>query len=36
VTGPAAALLLLLTGRDVAIPQLSGPGVDGLRGALRR
>jgi uncharacterized protein (TIGR03083 family) len=36
VTGPAAALLLLLTGRPAAIPQLSGPGVYGLAGALRR
>ena len=36
VSGPAAALLLLLTGRAVALPQLSGPGVDGLAGALRR
>jgi uncharacterized protein (TIGR03083 family) len=36
VRGPAAALLLSLTGRPAALPQLSGPGVDGLRGALRR
>jgi uncharacterized protein (TIGR03083 family) len=35
VVGPGAALLLLLTGRTVAIPQLSGPGVDALSGALR-
>lgn len=35
VTGPASALLLLLTGRSVAIPQLSGPGVEALAGALR-
>ena len=36
VAGPVAALLLLLTGRLAALPQLSGPGIDGLRGALRR
>jgi uncharacterized protein (TIGR03083 family) len=36
VTGPAAALLLLLTGRPAAIPQLSGPGVEGVAGVLRR
>ncbi len=36
VTGPAAALLLVLTGRAVAIPQLSGAGVDGLAAALRQ
>jgi uncharacterized protein (TIGR03083 family) len=36
VAGPAAAILLLLTGRAVAIPQLSGPGVDALAGALRQ
>jgi uncharacterized protein (TIGR03083 family) len=35
VTGPAAALLLVLTGRAAAIPQLSGAGVDGLATALR-
>jgi uncharacterized protein (TIGR03083 family) len=36
VSGPVSALLLLLTGRPAALPQLSGPGVDGLAGALRR
>jgi uncharacterized protein (TIGR03083 family) len=30
VTGPVSALLLLLTGRAVALPQLSGPGVQAL------
>jgi uncharacterized protein (TIGR03083 family) len=35
VTGPAAALLMVLTGRPAALPQLSGPGVDGVAGALR-
>lgn len=30
VTGPAGALLLLLTGRPAALPYLSGPGVDTL------
>jgi uncharacterized protein (TIGR03083 family) len=35
VSGPAAALLLVLTGRAAAIPQLSGAGVDGLATALR-
>ena len=28
VEGPIAAILLLLTGRDAALPQLSGPGAD--------
>ena len=32
VEGPIAALLLLLTGRRVALAQLSGPGADRLRG----
>jgi uncharacterized protein (TIGR03083 family) len=36
VTGSAAALLLVLTGRAVALPQLTGPGVDAVAGALRR
>jgi uncharacterized protein (TIGR03083 family) len=36
VTGPAASLLLLLTGRPAALPQLSGPGVDRLRSTLKR
>jgi uncharacterized protein (TIGR03083 family) len=31
IRGPISALLLLLTGRAAALPQLSGPGVDGLR-----
>jgi uncharacterized protein (TIGR03083 family) len=31
VRGPIGALLLLLTGRPAALPQLSGPGVAGLR-----
>ena len=32
VEGPMAALLLLVTGRTAAVPQLSGPGVAVLRG----
>ena len=36
VSGPAAALLLVLTGRSAAIARLSGPGVAGLRDVLRR
>lgn len=31
VTGPISAILLLLTGRPVALDQLTGPGVDSLR-----
>jgi uncharacterized protein (TIGR03083 family) len=31
VSGPVGALLLLLTGRPAALPQLSGPGTAGLR-----
>jgi uncharacterized protein (TIGR03083 family) len=31
VSGPIGALLLLLTGRPAALPQLSGPGLAGLR-----
>jgi hypothetical protein len=31
VGGPIGALLLLLTGRPAALPQLSGPGAAGLR-----
>ena len=31
ICGPIGALLLLLTGRPAALPQLSGPGVAGLR-----
>jgi uncharacterized protein (TIGR03083 family) len=34
VMGPVSALLLLLTGRPAALPQLSGPGVDQLRERL--
>ena len=34
VSGPIGALLLLLTGRPAALPQLSGPGAAGLRGLL--
>jgi uncharacterized protein (TIGR03083 family) len=34
VTGPVAALLLLLTGRPAALSRLSGPGVDDLRERL--
>jgi uncharacterized protein (TIGR03083 family) len=34
ISGPIGALLLLLTGRPAALPQLSGPGVAGLRGLL--
>jgi uncharacterized protein (TIGR03083 family) len=36
VTGPVAALLLLLTGRPAALPRLSGPGVEELSGLVRR
>ncbi|GAA1481033.1 maleylpyruvate isomerase family mycothiol-dependent enzyme [Gordonia sinesedis] len=32
VVGPAEAIMLVLTGRDVALADLSGPGVDELRG----
>jgi uncharacterized protein (TIGR03083 family) len=32
ISGPIGALLLLLTGRPAALPQLSGPGAAGLRG----
>jgi uncharacterized protein (TIGR03083 family) len=31
ISGPIGALLLLLTGRPAALPQLSGPGAAGLR-----
>jgi uncharacterized protein (TIGR03083 family) len=34
VEGPIAAILLLLTGRQVALPQLSGPGAAGLQARL--
>ncbi len=36
VTGPVAALLLLLTGRPVVLPRLSGAGVDELSELVRR
>src|SRR5262245_26283150 len=36
VTGPAAALLLVLTGRPAALPSLSGPGVGTLSSLVRR
>lgn len=34
ITGPIAALLLLLTGRTVALGEISGPGADALRQQL--
>jgi uncharacterized protein (TIGR03083 family) len=34
ICGPIGALLLLLTGRPAALPQLSGPGAAHLRGVL--
>lgn len=34
IIGPIAALLLLLTGRTVALDELSGPGADRMRGSL--
>jgi hypothetical protein len=34
ISGPIGALLLLLTGRPAALPQLSGPGADDLRKLL--
>jgi uncharacterized protein (TIGR03083 family) len=34
VTGPAASLLLAMTGRDAGLADLSGPGLDVLRGRL--
>lgn len=34
ICGPISALLLLLTGRHAALPQLSGPGVADLRALL--
>jgi uncharacterized protein (TIGR03083 family) len=36
VRGPVSALLLLLTGRPAALPQLSGRGVEELSGVVRR
>jgi hypothetical protein len=35
VEGPARALLMLVTGRDVVLPELSGPGADALRARLQ-
>ena len=35
VSGPVAALLLLLTGRPAALPQLSGPGAADLRKLMK-
>ena len=34
IRGPIGALLLLLTGRPAALPQLSGPGTASLRQSL--
>jgi len=34
ISGPVGALLLPLTGRPAALPQLSGPGAAGLRELL--
>ena len=34
ISGPIGALLLLLTGRPAALPQLSGPGTADLRKLL--
>jgi len=34
VEGPVRALLMLVTGRDVVLPELSGPGADELRARL--
>jgi uncharacterized protein (TIGR03083 family) len=36
VRGPISALLLLLTGRPVALPRLTGPGVEELSDLVRR
>ena len=35
VEGPIRALLMLVTGRDVVLPELSGPGADELRTRLQ-
>ncbi len=35
VQGPVRALLMLVTGRDVVLPELSGPGADALRARLQ-
>ncbi len=36
VEGPIRAHLMLVTGRDVVLPELSGPGADALRARLDR
>jgi hypothetical protein len=36
VAGPIGALLLLLTGRDAAVEQLTGEGADDLRSGVSR
>ena len=36
VAGPIGALLLLLTGRDAALEQLTGKGADSLRSVVSR
>jgi len=35
VEGPVQALLMLVTGRDVVLPEVSGPGADALRERLQ-
>ena len=35
VEGPVRALLMLVTGRHVVLPELSGPGADELRARLQ-
>ena len=35
VEAPVRALLMLVTGRDVVLPELTGPGADALRSRLR-
>lgn len=35
VEAPVSALLMLVTGRDVVLPELSGPGADALRDRLQ-
>ncbi len=36
VEGPMGALLMLVTGRDVVLPELSGPGAEALRARLHQ
>lgn len=36
IEGPVSALLLLATGREVALDRLTGPGVPGLAARLRQ